>query len=420
MPINSSPTTKHRFNFRELELKLQTSYNEFIKDFNNQENFSNIFYDVKNLAFGILTVGKIWVNYEVDYDSVAYEYSTHLIERIITGKFVVNPDRYDKDNKFGWHNYIRLNIRDIIGRKFASPDNTSNISIDELKEVYEDVANHDAHLVDSDICDEIEIETHNKFVASKCSKYLKMIYGDRYYILTSKFLSLEVYNVDDITDEELKEFVKISLVLFKRLYESYNLTDVCISNVRKVFNSTLYLASILSNEEDKRLYISLDLANLYRLALSNGGETIRVPTVEELDELIGTAKISYEILAANLSDKKKIRKLRDRVREDYGVFVRFDKLNANVRNLFMYMSSEINEGGPIDDTPMIKSLITLTNRSDAIINNLLDKIERSVSEIEDKDELIAIYREMINNLMLSCNMVTNIRNMASSVYSKDQ
>lgn len=416
--IDPDTNKRYRFNFRKLELALQASYNTFIEDTTNEKAFVQLFYDIKNIAFGILKIGKVWVNYDLDYDMVAYEYATHLIERIITGKFAANPEKYDADNKFGWHNYIRLNMRDIITRKFPRA-NENEVSLDELKELFDECEFLNSALVDQEAYRSIERETNVKAIAYRCARYLKMLFGDKYYILSSKLLSTEVGNINEITDPELLEFTKVSLVLFKRLYEYYRLLDTSINGVDKVFNSTLYLASILTNEADQRLYVSLDLSNLYRLAMSYGGETIRVPTVEELEELIGTARISYKILSHNLTDKKKVKKLRNQIREEWGISVRLDKLNANVRNLFKYLATEINDPTG-DDIPMLKSLTILTNRSDEIMTKLLDKIDRAVDITDDKTEMMELYRSLINNLNVSFNMVTNICNMAGAVPTPPQ
>jgi hypothetical protein len=185
-----------------------------------------------------------------------------------------------------------------------------------------------------------------------------------------------------------------------------------------VFNSSLYLASILSSDKDKRLYVSLDLANLYRLALAYGGETIKVPTIDDLEELVSTAKVSYEILSSNLEDLTKIRRIRDKVRDDYDVFVRFDKLSKNVKGVFRYLSTEISDPS-VTDNSLVESLLTLSTRSDQIINRILDKIEFTISTVEDNDELIRVYKEMVDNLNLSLNLMTNIKNLMESRFKKE-
>jgi hypothetical protein len=198
------------------------------------------------------------------------------------------------------------------------------------------------------------------------------------------------------------------------------LSKINRTRVDKVFNSSLYLASILSSDKDKRLYVSLDLANLYRLSLSYGGESLKVPTIEELDELVSTAKVSYEILSSNLNDLTRIKKIRDKVRDDYDVFVRFDKLSENVKGVFRYLSTEVIDPAVTNDNSLVDSLLTLSSRSDQIINKILDRVETTINSVEDSGELIKVYKEMVDNLNLSLNLMTNIKNLMESRFKGNE
>jgi hypothetical protein len=417
---------KYKYDFKSLEYKVQQSYDKFLLNLKNSENFQELYQDLFIIAHGILETTQVWVNKEnlIAVD-VAHEYATGLIERILEGKWRarVNPG----EDKFGWVPYIRLNIRDTIYRKFSVQNPERYISIDDIKEIIKE-HNTDSEesnplqhpaLVDVDIYNLIEVEVNNNQLASQCSKFLKLLFSEsRYYTLSSKLLSLKAESYDDIQDNDLHLFVKTAVVLFKRLFESYNLSKFNNIRVDKVFNSSLYLASILSLDRDKRLYVSLDLANLYRLALSCGGETLTVPTIEELDELVSTARVSYEILSTNLDDLTKIKNIRDRVRDDYNVFVRFDKLSENVKGVFRYLSTEIMDPDATENS-LVDSLLTLSTRSDQIINKVLDRLESTIGEVEDNNELIKVYQEMNNNLNLSLNLMTNIKNLMESRFSRE-
>jgi hypothetical protein len=417
---------KYKYHFKSLEYKVQQSYDKFLEDFRDTESFQRLYEDLFIIAHGILETTQVWTN-KSDLVAVdtAHEYAVKLIERILEGKWRarVNPG----EDKFGWVPYIRLNIRDTIYGKFSNPDLDKFISLDEIKEIIKihstdsegsTPVQHPA-LVDNESFHLCEMEASNSQLAAQCSNFLKLMFGDdRYYILCSKLLSLRVKNYDDIQDEELRLFVKTSLVLFKRLYESYNLNNVNATKVEKVFNSSLYLASILSSDKDKRLYVSLDLANLYRLALSYGGETLKVPTVEDLDELVSTAKVSYEILSSNLNDLSKIKKIRDRVRDDFDVFVRFDKISENVKGVFRYLATEVSDPSVTDNT-LVTSLLTLSSRSDQIINKILDRLENCIDTVEDSDELIKVYKEMVDNLNISLNLMTNVKNLMETKFKEN-
>ena len=418
---------KYKYDFKSLEYRVQKSYDRFVLDFTNTENFQKLYEDVFTITFGILETTEVWVKKDnLNAIDVAHEYSTSLIERILEGKWKakVNPG----EDKFGWVPYIRLNVRDTIYKKFSPQNPERYVSLDEMKEIIKEQntdpeesvgAQHPA-LEDHEIFHQCQMEVNNNQLASQCSKFLKLLFGDRYYTLSSKLLSLKAESYDDIQDRDLRLFVKTALVLFKRLYESYNLSKISSTRVDKVFNSSLYLASILSSDKDKRLYISLDLANLYRLALSYGGETLKVPTMEELDELVSTAKVSYEILSSNLNDLTRIKRIRDKVRDDYDVFVRFDKLSENVKGVFRYLSTEITDPSTSEENTLVDSLLTLSSRSDQIINKILDRIETTINTVEDSGELIKVYKEMVDNLNLSLNLMTNIKNLMESRFKEGE
>lgn len=419
-----SKAGKYKYDFKTLEFRVQRSYDNWLSDFTNADYFQQFFKDLYVIAYGILETTEVWAKADFVNTDVAHEYATSLIERILEGKWraKVNPG----EDKFSWVPYIRLNIRHTIYRKFSTTGSEKFVSLDELKEVIKEhstepedcsIVEHPA-TVDMESFFFIELETNDSQLAQKCSKFLKLMFGDRYYTLCSKLLSLGVDDYNDIQDEELRLFTKTSLVLFKRLYESYNLGKVNTTKIDKVFNSSLYLASILSSDRDKRLYVSLDLANLYRLALSYGGEQITVPTLDDLDELVSTAKVSYEILSSNLEDLGNIRKIRDKIKNEYDVFIRFDRLAQNVRNVFNYLSTEISDPSAKDDT-LIESLLALTARSDQIIGKILDRLEDSLQTVGDSGDLIKIYREMLDNLNLSLNLMTNIKNLIESRYQKE-
>lgn len=412
---------KYKYDFKSLEYRVQKSYDRFVLDFTNTENFQRLYEDIFVITHGILETTPVWVKKDnLNAVDVAHEYSTTLIERILEGRWKakVNPG----EDKFGWVPYIRLNVRDTIYKKFSPQNPERYVSLDEMKEIIkeqntdpeESVGVQHPALEDHEIFHQCQMEVNNNQLASQCSKFLKLLFGDRYYTLSSKLLSLKAESYDDIQDQDLRLFVKTALVLFKRLYESYNLSKISSTRVDKVFNSSLYLASILSSDKDKRLYVSLDLANLYRLALAHGGENLKVPTMEELDELVSTAKVSYEILSSNLNDLTRIKRIRDKVRDDYDVFVRFDKLSENVKGVFRYLSTEITDPSVNNDNSLVDSLLTLSSRSDQIINKILDRIESTINNVEDSGELIKVYKEMVDNLNLSLNLMTNIKNLMES------
>lgn len=417
---------KYKYNFKSLEYKVQQSYDKFLEDFRSTENFQRLYEDLFIISHGILETTSAWVN-KTDLVAIdtAHEYSIKLIERILEGKWRARVN--EGEDKFGWVPYIRLNIRDTIYGKFSNPNPERFISLDDVKEIIKlhstdsegpTPVQHPA-LVDDESFHLCEMEASNSQLAAQCSKFLKLMFGDdRYYILSSKLLSLKVKNYNDIQDDDLRLFVKTSLVLFKRLYESYNLNNVTATKVDKVFNSSLYLASILSSDKDKRLYVSLDLTNLYRLALAHGGETLKVPTMDELDELVSTAKVSYEILSSNLNDLSKIKRIRDKVRDDYDVFVRFDKISDNVKSVFRYLATEVSDSSSVTDNTLIGSLLSLSTRSDQIINKILDRLENCIDTVEDSGELIKVYKEMIDNLNLSLNLMTNVKNLMETKFKE--
>lgn len=407
---------KYRYNFKSMEYSLQSSYNSFYEDFSNQANFAQFYTDLYNITFGIVETTEIWNTHpNIDPHEVAHEYATLLIERIIERRWAARVNQ--GEDKFAWVPYIKLNIRDTVYRKIKPPHSDRCVTIDDLKEVLKDHISSDGDdhhlehpaLVDLDSFHKTEVDTGKKQLAERCSAFLKLMYGERYYILSSKMLSLKVDDYSTIEDEELKLFTQTSLVLFKRLWETYDLSKVNYSSVDKVFNSSLYLASILASDQDKRLYVSLDLSNLYRLSLAYGGETLVVPTMNELEELISTARVSYEILSSNLEDAQNLQKLRNKVRDDYSVSIRADKLQSNVRHVFEYLSTGIAEQTSKESGDLITSLMTLSSRSSQIVDRILDKMETALEETENNTELLKLYKEMLNNLNLSMNLMTNIR-----------
>lgn len=421
---------RHKYNFKNLEYQLQSSYNNFLTDFDNAAYFQQFYKDLYVITFGILETTKQWVRQDLNHFDIAHVYSTKLIERILGNLWRSRVN--EGEDKFSWCSYIRLNIRDTIYGEFITRHPERNISLDDLVEVFESTmqgvdsadtvsnVNQDfSEFVNLESSKLIETESYDKNLAVSCTKFLILLFGeDKYYSLVSKLLSLKVKNYDDMKDKELRSFTKISLVLFKRLFEDYNLNNISLSKVDKVFNSSLFLASIMSSNLDKSLFVSLDLSNLYRLSMACGGKKVRIPKLKEIEYLISTAKISYDVLSSNLEDTSKLNKIRDKIRKEFDIYVRSDMLSKNVHNILKYLSTNITDSCA-DDDPIIKSLVTLSSRSDTIINKILDKLETSIDNVNDNEDLVSIYKEMMGNLTLSLNLMTNIRNLFESEFTKN-
>ena len=414
------------FDLTGLEYKIQEVYDLYLTD---KEKYAEpLFLAVKNLTYAVLRSSKRWISnnrsritYEElkpQYEEIAYEYAVYLLERMMSGRFLPTREHKEghvgeKRDKFAWQSYININLRHIINSKFVrgmlSTDNMF-ISIDEMKEFYDDDDFLD-EFKDPELSSDqrAEKKTAHHEMTDCLSGFLKLLYKDRYYVLVSQLLCVDG-PIEMIKDEELKNFCKISSVLIKRVYESYQIPTGLSFDIDDVLSSTLFLASIMSSNHDRRLYTALDFENLYRLSVAFGGETIKVPRVSELEALVAGSKSTLELLN---NAEPTIRKTCYAVKKAYKFDSKIDRIENSVRNTVNYICIGMSDSVSVRP-PIIKALIDYTTRSEEAMDIAFDKFKDKVDMgLISSKELLESYQLAMGEMARSFKMLERIKALAT-------
>jgi len=376
--------------FIKLENNLRKAYGQYNKQ-RSQKRFAALYIAINELAYKTLMTTRSWNKFNVDMEEVSLTYTLYLIDRIVTNKFI--PKAY-YNNNFPWTRYIRLNVRNVLYGMVKFPK-TEEIT-DSLKETLPEFIS----------TEEDELITNT--LVTKFVLYMKMFYGERFYELANLLLSSKVDKIIAIKDPELRMFSKTALIIHKRIYEYYD-SSVIGSNMSNVLNSTLYLATLLSSEKDSRLFMSLDITNLYRLSLMFGGEVIKIPYLYELEELVATARITYEMFMS--THDTSLKEAAKKVKDNFSVHIRSDTLNKNVKKLLEYLHTNIIDK-PSVDLPLVDSLSALSNGSLEVVEASMHRLLDEISKSKDPDKIMKIYTEAVNTMTRATSVMDKIKKFA--------
>jgi len=378
------------YNLTELETRLQEAYDSYKQRPDSSESKTELFLSIKELAFAILDIqSKRKTRFaQIDKDLMAYEYSVYLYQRIVEGKFVL-PDLEGRE-KFAWHQYIQLNLLHIIYQDLDDLDTREELSVEDINCIvnFNDIEEHlkleDDEGKDDSLRIQIKREEAEHLLDLLASFYSKDDI-ERYLVLVNSLSKPRWKNVDG-----LDEFIKLLTIIYKRLYEQVEL-PLDDPDLDSILKSTLFLASILSSGLDRRLFVSLDLWNLCRLAILCGGEKIEIPTIQEVEDLVASAFTVWKAI----KDQKDLDITKQEVKKFIFRSTRLTRLDNYLRNMSKFLSFVPEEDTKSKDKePVIKLLLSIITSLSIVSQKTLEEVERLASSEDNLPRLVSIYKEL--------------------------
>lgn len=299
---------KHLFNFEEMENSLSECYSKYLKIDDNKTR-TQLFLEIKKMAFAILNVGKFWKDLNIDFEIVSYEYSTYLLERIILGTLVPKGI-----TRFPWQQYIRKNIKHIAITK-RKEENFWHEMVDDMQFLLDEYSDVDSNLRDETSMDDVIDKT---LLTEKLYRAIRIFYSEEDI---RRFYPICIGNIDrnfgsykiKFLPEDVKQFISVVVCCAKRLAAEQNInrsSDISMKEFKKILSSSVrssvFLSAVVNSDFfNRKLLLSLDIESLYRLVSILGGEEIRIPTLNELDTLLG-AVVSVSKIITEGKDPQKV------------------------------------------------------------------------------------------------------------------
>jgi hypothetical protein len=295
----------------DLEKKIKHSYTMLKKIDNSKTRlaFYELATDLATVCLDSMTVAS-----KTDKKLIASDYALYLLELIISKDFDVHDDiRW----KFNWSNYFKLGLKKAMMESRHSYD-----PIITTEYVYKELLYKHTSLPRPKWEEPIErVKERLDFLSRAVYEQLlsfyteadinKMWYLSASYLLFKDFpLSmLEVSNnaTDDVYNFCVMLYCVARRVLRKKsvpVEKKHTIKEVEVA-LKKALKSTLFLASVANTDTfPLPILAALDIESFYRIVKVAGGRTIRIPTQQELDELLTHTTAMEKMLTENKPSKQ--------------------------------------------------------------------------------------------------------------------
>lgn len=399
----------YNFDFIQLEKDIDVAYEKYMEE-ETEETKKNLYLTIKEIAYGILKVDKGWATYNLNYETVSYEYAAYLIEKILSGIFV----REIRRDKFPWQHYISKNLKHVVITK--REDEEWHNLIDDTKFLLDDLTND--NIFDKEENGQEHIFSRND-LCKRLLKSLKIFYTmdeiKRLYPLAIEYIDREggtyrhginrVFRSGPgkrVLPKDIREFNSILIALAKRLLKDENVKRVDPfygGNFSKIMSgsirSSVFLASIVNADFFPReLFLALDIDSLYRLVNISGGETIKIPTQNELETLLGAViQISKNIIKDEKLDKY---------------------LNTNKEDLELIFSRKISLQAFTSKILESLELFQVDKETEPLVNLLIKSLESVVllfKEIRNQDHVCSSDCKCYNKVVETFEEVSKLANL---------
>jgi len=427
-----------RYDIVSLEDSLQQAYDQYVANPNDPDTRTRLFTALRDLTKAIVEVeGRKHKRRDpyagIDKDRLAYEYAVCMFRRIVEGRFVL-PDLQGR-SKFAWTPYIKLSIRHILWTEFGREEerevpfgdlgvilkscyvegrSASILSLLEEVTGWDGVRDEFFYTTESGEGGEAEVRFYKKEVVEALKNVLDLLYGEekvKEYLRCLITLPQSEWK----KVEGMDEFVSVFAVLYKRMFEDLRIKP-CSVDVDMVLRSTLFLASILSSKKpDRKLFISLDLKNLYRLSMVCGGRRVYIPTVEELEDLIASVYVVWRMLKEKVGLKAAKREAKEKFKFQSRL-LRVDKyVEALSRFLSLNLERKEMEEESEESKSVVNLLLSVVISLHKAIEQTLESVKRVVTEEKDVKKLVEIYGELSSMLDTVQRSVLSMREVLREV-----
>lgn len=399
---------KHK-NFKVLEDSLTESLLDCLSD-STQENRARFFSLTKETAFAILSSNSQWKG--LDFDKISYEYALYLFERVITGSF-----KPQYEGRLPWGSYIAQSIKHVINKQ--KNEENWGVVAEDMQIILDSGVDISVNDYSNSSKNELERITSRNFLSSKLLESLRIFYTEdeikRLYPLSMDILSSSTsssldYLVSRSAPDDVQDFLAVLISLSKRLVSIHNIvqgSEVSLSKMKKAIDasvrSTVFLSSVVNSDFFSRdLLLALDIDSLYRLIYIAGGKEIRIPTLCELDSLLGAVRAVSGVILGDEEAKK--------------------TLNKSRRDFELVFSKKINMDSFISSMLQSFDLFREEEGSSALLNLVLvgmKSLERVSTQLADKldknspENLLSYFKELSTSIDSITGTLTNMQTHVS-------
>jgi len=388
----------YKFNLIELESTALAKYKTWKTDMSHSGYRTEMFKAVEDLAYAILNVGK-FDKYNIDFNLCSYEYALYLFERLITGSFRMEPRI--PGTRFPLQEYVRQNIKHVV---FTLRKDTAwqelitdmEFFLDDCQKPgdyeYMELADHRIEApeggVDKNRYAKKLLEALRVFYSFPEIRRLLAISLDTIYMDTKALVNPNI-------PADIRDFSITLVALSKRLTVEHNLNfglDVPKNDLKKVFassvRSTVFLSTIVNTDFFPReLLLSLDIDALYRLVHLVGGQTLKIPTIRELDSLLGAVVAVSKVIMEGKAVKESITEAKTDMKLMF----------ANNINIQQFVSKSLESYNVFSNESKVEPLLNILAMSIKSMDHLFQQLTKRSEEL-NSSELLKKYVELSSSL----------------------
>ena len=392
----------YKFNLIQLEEDALQAYDAWVND-DTSDNRTSLFETFRNLAFAVVSVGKYG---NIDKEEVAYEFAFYMFDRIVLGNFRFISK--NSNGRFPLQHYFRRSVKHVINTHRSSDSWLEFVS--DLEFLVETSPICDPSVLAEDSEDYFnEIATHQ--FSQDLFRCLRIYYSydDIVRLLNISFDMIYAnprYFVGDGMPKDVRDFTIILISVSKRLALQQNINRR-VSNFAGDLNnatlaairSTIFLSTVVNAKFfPKEFLLALDIDSLYRLVSLCGGQTIRIPTMRELDTLLGSVIAVARVITEGRTSQEFIKETKDDL----------DLVFSNHVNMKYFMSKIIETYELFGDEEESEPLLNILMMSVKSIEGLLEDLS---VDVEDND-LLDSYRELSSSVK---NLASKVNKMNSKL-----
>ena len=205
--------------------------------------------------------------------------------------------------------------------------------------------------------------------------------------LALKFIQGTVKDVQP----EVESVANVLKAVVHRLYDVSNMATKHVGSVTDLTRSHLIGVLLMLNFQtkiDSQVLTAIDFGSLIRLSMLCGGQTVEIPTWDELEHSIAVVYYQYLIQYKQLSQDRAV----TAVAKDLGIKIKDRrKLNKDCGVLLKMLNTEL-------DTPS-SPVVTQFSAVLSQLQSIQERLERSIEQVEDPATVLALYKEINSNIL---------------------
>lgn len=203
---------------------------------------------------------------------------------------------------------------------------------------------------------------------------------------------------------EVEHLANVLKAVVHRMYNTSNLATKQEGSVTDLTRSHLTGVMLMLNFQtkiDPDVLTAIDFGSLVRLSMLCGGQSIQVPTWDELEHSIATVYYQYLIQYKQLSSVRAIKT----VEKDLGIKIK-DKtrLNKDCGVLLKMLSTELDT----PSSPVVSQFSSVLKQ----LQSIQERLEQSIEQVKDPATILELYKEVNCNIL---NITESILGVGSSL-----